>query len=772
MPHGQTKFQSPWLEKIDINGHQVKLWCRKDNSEYAGYCFICDKSIQCGNNGVTQILNHADGVKHKEKAKLRFDKNQKRFVKEEVDKPSALQGGGDVKHVALQSRSQADQVTAAEVIWAMKVASSGYSFSSCDGTAAMFQEMFPGQISNDFTMSRTKVSYMLSDGLGPYFRGELAKQISENKVYFTLQFDETGNAQGNKQCDVLVRFWNSDTGQVSTQFLKYLMFGHAKGKDLAQALLDTISEKGYEIPLNQLLSLGSDGPNVNKTVHKYINDHMKEIGLHELVKFLPCPLHIVHNGFRKGLTVFGERAEELALDLFQWFRTHTCQKEDFANTLEKLNLEADVFLRHVQCRWLTLLPCLERIKHNWTATYHYFLKDLPQISVRERSDKFLKKNERYKRICEKLKTKEVLIEVEFLLSVGVLFTDFLSLFQKQEPLIHLLYPESTDLLKKVAGRFMKSEVISGKKGSQLIKIDTSNSDNVKDTKDMDIGTETREMMGKLEGGQQKSLLRDMQSFYQEVFKYLSKRLPLDEPIVRNAQCLNPEVQEQEAAQRMLPKLAACLPNISKEETTRACDEWKIYREEEVEDKFIYDENDNMKRIDGFWNEILGRKTAAGMLKFSTLRKIVTSTLSLFHGNADVERSLSINKKLLTAERTLLSEEALNGLRITRDAVSQYEGDILKVPINKKMTATVRESYKNYKRRCDDEKSEMELLKKRKTEQGKEKEEMLEKMKKNEERKRKLVQMEKMSELMKNNFAMISTRPMSCLKKQTQGLQLE
>ena len=55
---------------------------------------------------------------------------------------------------------------------------------------------------------------------------------------------------------------------------------------------------------------------------------MKEAGLHELVKFLPCPLHIVQNGFRKGLTAFGERAEELALDLFQWFRSHTCQKEE------------------------------------------------------------------------------------------------------------------------------------------------------------------------------------------------------------------------------------------------------------------------------------------------------------------------------------------------------------------------------------------------------------------------------------------------------------
>ena len=40
--------------------------------------------------------------------------------------------------------------------------------------------------------------------------------------------------------------------------------------------------------------------------------------------------------FSKGLGSFWGRAEELALDLFQWFRSHTCQKEDFANTSEKL----------------------------------------------------------------------------------------------------------------------------------------------------------------------------------------------------------------------------------------------------------------------------------------------------------------------------------------------------------------------------------------------------------------------------------------------------
>ena len=80
---------------------------------------------------------------------------------------------------------------------------------------------------------------------------------------------------------------------------------------------------------------------------------------------------------------------------------------------------------------------------------------------------------------------------------------------------------------------------------------------------------------------------------------------------------------------MLPKLAEYLPNISKEEAMRACDEWEMYREEDVAEKFIYDENDNIKRIDHYWNEVLSRKTAAGMLKFQALKKVVTSTLSLF-----------------------------------------------------------------------------------------------------------------------------------------------
>jgi hypothetical protein len=86
---------------------------------------------------------------------------------------------------------------------------------------------------------------------------------------------------------------------------------------VAVALLDTLNEKNNELPLCQLVSIGSDGPNVNKTIWKYIDSHMKEAGLKGLVNFIACPLHVVHSAFRKGMDVYGQQTEGLSIDIFR-----------------------------------------------------------------------------------------------------------------------------------------------------------------------------------------------------------------------------------------------------------------------------------------------------------------------------------------------------------------------------------------------------------------------------------------------------------------------
>ncbi|WAR31183.1 hypothetical protein MAR_033725, partial [Mya arenaria] len=176
--------------------------------------------------------------------------------------------------------------------------------------------------------------------------------------------------------------------------------------------------------------------------------------------------------------------------------------------------------------------------------------------------------------------------------------------------------------------------------------------------------ESKEALGSLSEERRKPLLRGMQQFYIEVAKYLRKKLPLSQKVVKYAQCLHPEVREQNTAMKYVRELAQEMPSITANEVVMVTDEWKL--------------------VDHFWNDVLGKKSASGNPKFPTLQKLVLSCLCLTHGNADVERSLSVNKKILTSERTLLSEKALNALRLTRDAVAQYGGNVTAVPITKTM----------------------------------------------------------------------------------------
>ena len=56
-----------------------------------------------------------------------------------------------------------------------------------------------------------------------------------------------------------------------------------------------------------------------------------------------------------------------------------------------------------------------------------------------------------------------------------------------------------------------------------------------------------------------------------------------------------------------------------------------------------------------------------------------------HSNADVERSLSTNKKMVTKSNASLKPETLRGLRAIKCAIDEY-GGVTKVPITLDMVS--------------------------------------------------------------------------------------
>ena len=87
-----------------------------------------------------------------------------------------------------------------------------------------------------------------------------------------------------------------------------------------------------------------------------------------------------------------------------------------------------------------------------------------------------------------------------------------------------------------------------------------------------------------------------------------------------------------------------MPTISEEEVCLVTDEWKVYHEGSV-----IDSDSTTQRIDHYWASVFQEKNMQGKFKYSVLQKLVKSLLSLAYGNADVERSVSANKRTVTPE---------------------------------------------------------------------------------------------------------------------------
>ena len=66
-----------------------------------------------------------------------------------------------------------------------------------------------------------------------------------------------------------------------------------------------------------------------------------------------------------------------------------------------------------------------------------------------------------------LESKEVGVEIEFIIRTKQLFDEFMTKFQMEKPIIHMLYPSSVKLLKTAMSRLMKSKVYTEKSGVVL-----------------------------------------------------------------------------------------------------------------------------------------------------------------------------------------------------------------------------------------------------------------------------------------------------------------
>ena len=266
-------------------------------------------------------------------------------------------------------------------------------------------------------MAHSKISYIVSHGLGPYFLNQMVTDVLDSNSYFTLHFDETVTNQSQKQLDILIRYFSATSQKVKVRFVYALLFGHAYADRVVSEMEFLLTN--LKLPLAKLLAISSDGPNVNKSIKNklYILVKQERTDRSGLVHTGFCVLHVIHNSFKEGNKKFGTRSQEIVVDVYHWFHMYPAREEDFldlaSDEIEDEEDETDngKFLRHVDSRWLTLLPALMRIKRKLLKLVKYFTVFLPT------SNKKLQSNARFRRIHTLLKDerKELEVEISFLI---------------------------------------------------------------------------------------------------------------------------------------------------------------------------------------------------------------------------------------------------------------------------------------------------------------------------------------------------------------------
>ena len=156
----------------------------------------------------------------------------------------------------------------------------------------------------------------------------------------------------------------------------------------------------------------------------------------------------------------------------------------------------------------------------------------------------------------------------------------------------------------------------------------------------------------------------MKGFYVDTTTYLVKHLPIDSKLLRDVSFLHPQLRKNDHDIEAVCRIAVMWPTVSDEEVALITDEWKVYQSG---DEVV----DTSQRVDYYWASVFQEKTSQGQFRYSILPKLVKSVLSLAHGNADVERSLSPNKRTVTADRASLSDVTINGLRTAKYQVKVH-----------------------------------------------------------------------------------------------------
>lgn len=108
-------------------------------------------------------------------------------------------------------------------------------------------------------LGKTKLSYLITYGLAPFFRNVLEQELKACK-FFSIGFDEALNDVVQRgQMDFIIRYYDMRRRETITHYYNSSFLGRASAKHL----LSHFKEGLKNLDMNKRVHISMDGPNVN-----------------------------------------------------------------------------------------------------------------------------------------------------------------------------------------------------------------------------------------------------------------------------------------------------------------------------------------------------------------------------------------------------------------------------------------------------------------------------------------------------------------------------
>lgn len=220
--------------------------------------------------------------------------------------------------------------------------------------------------------------------------------------------------------------------------------------------------------------------------------------------------------------------------------------------------------------------------------------------------------------------------------------------------------------------------------TKLMAVDIKQKANLIPLPNIDIGFSATSACKNLPGVDVLRFKEECCTYLQHVCMKLTTKCPLSYRLVSGASCLDPQVMMSETLRTA--RVTMALEVFVEKKHMEASDADIVKRHylelcsKEVVRTMLRTFKHGSDRLDEFLNRVLDLDNQEKALK-----TFVCQILTLFHGNAAVERSFSINKECLIEN---LMEDSLVAQRVTYDAVLSA-GGVEALPIPKALIQAVR-----------------------------------------------------------------------------------